>query len=107
MEKSGTTHHSEGREMITIPFLDQPLSQQSSDNKSCNSQDPYSIFDIPHREIPKYTVIQTIKQTIEVVTSVLLKEERLAIDCEGQKLSKEGRLTLIQVCIKLINNIFR
>ena len=37
MEKSGTTHHSEGREMITIPFLDQPLSQQSSDNKSCNT----------------------------------------------------------------------
>ena len=42
-------------------------------------------------------LIQTISQTIDVVNNVLLKEEVIAIDCEGISLSREGRLTLLQV----------
>lgn len=44
-----------------------------------------------------FTLIETINQTIDVVSNVLLNEEILAIDCEGVELSKKGRLTLIQV----------
>lgn len=49
------------------------------------------------KSITSYTLIETINQTIDVVSNILLKEEILAIDCEGVELSKKGRLTLIQV----------
>jgi len=46
---------------------------------------------------PKYTLVDTISECIKIVEEVLLKESIIAIDCEGVFLSKEGRLTLIQV----------
>ena len=42
-------------------------------------------------------LVQTISQTIDVVNNILLKQDVIAIDCEGISLSKEGRLTLLQV----------
>lgn len=45
----------------------------------------------------KYTLIDSIMECIRVVEDILLKETILALDCEGVLLSKEGRLTLMQV----------
>jgi hypothetical protein len=45
----------------------------------------------------KYTLIDSISECIRTVEEVLLKERIMALDCEGVFLSKEGRLTLIQV----------
>ena len=42
-------------------------------------------------------LIQTISQTIDIVNNILLKQNIIAIDCEGISLSREGRLTLLQV----------
>ncbi len=44
-----------------------------------------------------YTLIDTIMECVRTVEDVLLKENIMALDCEGVLLSKEGRLTLIQV----------
>jgi hypothetical protein len=43
------------------------------------------------------TLIQTISQTIDIVNNILLNQNIIAIDCEGISLSREGRLTLLQV----------
>jgi hypothetical protein len=45
----------------------------------------------------RYTLIDNIAECIRTVEEVLLKEKIMALDCEGVFLSKEGRLTLIQV----------
>ena len=42
-------------------------------------------------------LVQTISQTIDIVNNILLKQNIIAIDCEGISLSREGRLTLLQV----------
>lgn len=44
-----------------------------------------------------YTLIDTISECVRVVEEVLLKQNMIALDCEGVFLSKEGRLTLLQV----------
>jgi hypothetical protein len=53
----------------------------------------------PKRQL-KYILIDTISESIRTVEEILLKESIIALDCEGVFLSKEGRLTLIQVLIK-------
>jgi len=45
----------------------------------------------------KYVLIDTITECLKIVEEILLKETIMALDCEGVLLSKEGRLTLIQV----------
>jgi hypothetical protein len=45
----------------------------------------------------KYKLIDTIFDCIKTVEEILLKESIMALDCEGVLLSKEGRLTLLQV----------
>jgi hypothetical protein len=45
----------------------------------------------------KYTLIDTIMDCVRTVEEILLKESIMALDCEGVLLSKEGRLTLLQV----------
>jgi hypothetical protein len=50
----------------------------------------------------KYTLIDSITECIKIVEEVLLKENIMALDCEGVFLSKEGRLTLLQVKNKMI-----
>jgi hypothetical protein len=50
----------------------------------------------------KYVLIDSILECIKTDEEVLLKETILALDCEGVFLSKEGRLTLIQVKNKII-----
>jgi hypothetical protein len=47
----------------------------------------------------KYKLIDSIIECIRVVDEVLSKQSILALDCEGVYLSKEGRLTLMQVII--------
>lgn len=45
----------------------------------------------------KYILVESIMECCRIVEEILLKQEILAIDCEGVYLSKEGRLMLIQV----------
>lgn len=44
-----------------------------------------------------YALIDTIMECVQIVEEVLLNQDVLALDCEGIFLSKEGRLTLLQV----------
>lgn len=64
-----------------------PLSKKSSTD----------YFPITITNHTRYTLVQTVKETIEIVTNVLLKQEIISVDCEGERLSKDGRLTLIQI----------
>ena len=45
----------------------------------------------------QYYLIDSITQCVKVVEEIILKETVISIDCEGVKLSKKGRLTLMQV----------
>lgn len=46
-----------------------------------------------------YVLVVSFKECIRIVEEILLKQEVIALDCEGIYLSKEGRLTLVQVAI--------
>jgi hypothetical protein len=45
----------------------------------------------------KYKLIETVEECSEIVEEYFLKEKIIGLDCEGVYLSKEGKLTLIQV----------
>ena len=46
---------------------------------------------------PKHILVDSIFECVKVVEEIIIKEKVISIDCEGVMLSKEGRLTLIQV----------
>lgn len=46
-----------------------------------------------------YVLVESFRECIRIVEEILLKQEIIALDCEGIYLSKEGRLTLVQVAI--------
>jgi hypothetical protein len=50
----------------------------------------------------QYYLIDSITKCVNVVEEIILKESIISIDCEGVKLSKKGRLTLIQVILIFI-----
>jgi hypothetical protein len=52
---------------------------------------------IENAKPPHYKFIESIIDCINIVENILLKQSIIAVDCEGVALSKEGRLTLIQV----------
>jgi hypothetical protein len=45
----------------------------------------------------QYYLIDSITKCTNVVEEIIMNESIISIDCEGIKLSKNGRLTLIQV----------
>ncbi len=51
----------------------------------------------PPNKTLNYIFIDSIMECIKTVEDILLKQRIIALDCEGVLLSKEGRLTLIQV----------
>jgi hypothetical protein len=66
------------------------------------NKDTLSPININHKEIntnlnQKYKLIETAEDCSEIVEEYLLKEKIIGFDCEGINLSKEGKLTLIQV----------
>ena len=50
-----------------------------------------------NNNVPKHVLIDTVTQCIKVVEEIILKQAVISIDCEGVMLSKDGRLTLMQV----------
>jgi len=52
---------------------------------------------IENNKKPNYNFIESIIDCVNIVENILLKQSIIAVDCEGVALSKEGRLTLIQV----------
>lgn len=50
-----------------------------------------------NKEPQKYYLIETIKECVKIVEEILSNQKILALDCEGIYLSREGKLTLIQV----------
>lgn len=44
-----------------------------------------------------YKLINKFSETIDIVENILLHQEIISVDCEGIFLSKEGRLTLLQI----------
>lgn len=60
------------------------------------------IYDIPNRHHlnkEKYQLVESIDDCFKIVEEILLDQKILGLDCEGIYLSKEGKLTLIQVKI--------
>jgi hypothetical protein len=47
---------------------------------------------------PEIPLIETAEECSRIVERVLISQSMLAIDCEGVYLSKEGALTLVQIC---------
>jgi len=48
----------------------------------------------------KYQLIENADECSKIVEEILINQKIIAIDCEGVFLSREGKLTLIQVFIK-------
>lgn len=49
---------------------------------------------------PNHVLIDTVSHCIKIVEEVIIKQSVISVDCEGVMLSKDGRLTLMQVLIK-------
>jgi hypothetical protein len=47
--------------------------------------------------VSKHVLIDTVTKCVKVVEEIILKESVISVDCEGVMLSKDGRLTLMQV----------
>lgn len=59
-----------------------------------------SIYDINNEQnikITKFILIENSYDCSKIVEEILMKQKIIALDCEGIYLSKEGKLTLIQV----------
>ena len=46
---------------------------------------------------PRLTLIETSEECSDIVEEFISNEKIIGLDCEGVNLSKEGKLTLIQV----------
>ncbi len=53
----------------------------------------------------KYQLIENANDCCKIVQEILMNEKIIALDCEGVFLSREGKLTLIQVLKSLKNLI--
>jgi hypothetical protein len=53
--------------------------------------------------VSKHILVDSIFECVKVVEEIIIKEKIISIDCEGVMLSKEGRLTLIQVFTYLLD----
>jgi hypothetical protein len=52
-----------------------------------------------NKSVLKHVLIDTITKCVNVVEETILKQKIISLDCEGVMLSKDGRLTLMQVII--------
>jgi hypothetical protein len=62
-----------------------------------NTQITLSIIQIENDSNQKYRLIETTEECSDIIEKYILGERIIGLDCEGVYLSKEGKLTLIQV----------
>jgi len=58
--------------------------------------------DTKYLQIQKFQLIEDPNACSKIVEEILIHQKIIALDCEGIFLSREGKLTLIQVINKLL-----